>query len=101
MNKTRIFSTPDLIKANAVASRHGNRVLADETLDRLDDEGLHVVGFEMIHEKGQFTDIRCLLLMKFEDDEHPHEGVIDLPIDEIDDFSSFVTRNEEGEVVPA
>ena len=73
-------------------------MLSDEVLDQLDVDGYHVVAFESFHE-GSSLDIRCQLLLSFEGTPYPQQGWIDVPCDEIDEFSTFVSVDENGQVV--
>jgi hypothetical protein len=91
---TKIATTPELISMNERAVKQGaNRALSDETIERLDPEGLHVVYLSMLHSNGYGRGdcLRIFLLIKFSNSDIPREGIVDVDIDQFNNLRDYAS----------
>jgi len=79
VNTVKVINTPDLKWCNAHSVKaKQNRLLRDDFLERLDENGTHVVGFSMWHVNYAGTQgIRAQLFCKLADRDEPVECWLD------------------------
>lgn len=77
---SKVCNTEKLRYLNRDAVKRGyNRAIADGAIAKLDSNGYHVASIVLFHNDTEF---RCRVLMKFENDNTPHEVWLDIAPDE-------------------
>lgn len=80
MASTKVLSTDTLQRLNEKARRGSyNRVLSPFLIERLDEDGTHVVTRHLLHNDEV---IRTWLMIKTEDTDEPSVGELDMTIGE-------------------
>ena len=98
MNTVKVINTPDLRFCNAHSVKaKQNRLLRDDFLETLDDDGLHVIGFSMWHVNHRGTNgIRAQLFCKVAGRDEPVECWLDFMPDEFNGLAEVELAPKAG-----
>ena len=99
--KPKVLDTPKLRILNEQAIENDyNRQLDPKWLDNVDPDGIHVVGFTMVHEHAAGVavepHIRAQLFVKVKDQEKSQEVWLDIPMAYFNELP-HVEKDEAGE----
>lgn len=96
----KVLDTSELITAINIAERRGyNRRIRAGIIDKLDDDGIHVVYFSSLTGPDSYLKVRARIGMKFKDDDKPHDGWLDIDLAAFNSYQSANPRpaDEESE----
>lgn len=94
--KAKVMDSGELIAAIHVAERRGykRRIKAD-VIDKLDDDGLHVIVWSLITGPDSNMKVRAQILMKFKGDDEPHPGWLDIDVDKFNKYRYMSNDKED------
>ena len=87
----KVMDTATLVAVNRKIT--GTRKIKRIQNLNLDPDGVHVIGFHMIHERPGAVDVRSHVMVKMKDKPDPAEIWLDIPIKE---FNKLPNLDEKG-----
>ena len=93
MQQITVTTTDGLMALARLAHGRNRSVYEDDLEESLDPDGLHMLGFTMIHNDEEF---RTQWYIKMKDDEQPHMIWLDIPFGALEKHTSKLEVEEEN-----